>query len=69
MNKEILNALRLHHEAKRAEAAANLNILLNNSVGIGDHPQVEEALKWLEQLDSAESVLETIENYYFEDGL
>jgi len=60
MNTDIIHALRLHHEAKRAEAIANLNILIDHPVGIGDHPQVEEALKWLDQLDDATSQVQTV---------
>ena len=61
---DVLNAMRLHHEAKKAEAVANLNILLNQPVGIGDHPIVEDAIKWLSQLDSANSNLQTITDEY-----
>ena len=61
---DILNALRLHHKAKKAEAIANLNILLNNPVGVGEHPQVKEALNWLEKLEGADGSLQTLTRYY-----
>jgi len=59
---DVLNAMRLHHEAKKAEAVANLNVLLHHSVGIGDHPIVEDSIKWLSQLDNANSNLQTLED-------
>ena len=63
MKNDIFKAIKLHHEAKRAEATANLNVLLNNPVGVGDHPVVEEAIKWLDQLDNADSHLQTLDAY------
>ena len=39
MRRAILNALRARYEAEIAEADATANIYLNNSVGIGEHPQ------------------------------
>ena len=39
MRKAILEALEKKYEAEIAEADATINIYLNNSVGIGEHPQ------------------------------
>ena len=39
MRRAILNALRARYEAEIAEADATVNIYLENSVGIGEHPQ------------------------------
>jgi hypothetical protein len=48
------NALLKEAESKKAEALAVLHTYMNNSVGIGEHPQmVEEATKYLDQLASA----------------
>ena len=44
MKRAILDALRAKYEAEIAEADAIANIYLENSVGIGEHPQhLEEA--------------------------
>ena len=46
MRRAILEALRTKYEAEIAEADATANIYLDNSVGIGEHPQhIEEVVK------------------------
>ena len=51
----ILNALRAKYEAEIAEADATANIYLDNSVGIGEHPQhIEEVDKLIEKIDVLE---------------
>lgn len=35
-----LKAVRLHYEAKAAEAEETIKVYLTNAVGIGEHPQV-----------------------------
>jgi hypothetical protein len=46
MRRAILDALRARYEADIAEADATANIFLDNSVGIGEHPQhIEEVNK------------------------
>jgi len=58
---KLLKATRKHYEAQIAEAEANLEIILHNNAGIGDHTDFQaEVRKWLEQLDHAESVLGTL---------
>ena len=39
MKRVLLEALRARYEAEIAEADATITIYLNNSVGIGEHPQ------------------------------
>ena len=49
MKRAILDALRAKYEAEIAEADAIANIYLENSVGIGEHPQhLEEVNKQIE---------------------
>ena len=51
MRRAILNALRAKYEAEIAEADATANIYLENSVGIGEHPQhIEEVDKLIEKI-------------------
>lgn len=40
-----LKAVRLHYEAKAAEAEETIKVYLTNAVGIGEHPQVMEELR------------------------
>ena len=44
MKASILKALRLKYEGQIAEAKANIDIYLSNPVGIGEHPEVLEAI-------------------------
>ena len=51
MRRAILEALRARYEAEIAEADATANIYLENSVGIGEHPQhIEEVNKQIEKI-------------------
>ena len=54
MRRAILEALRAKYEAEIAEADAIANIYLENSVGIGEHPQhLEEVNKQIEKIANA----------------
>jgi hypothetical protein len=54
LRQAILDALEARYEAQIAEADATVKIYLENSVGIGEHPQhideVDKQLKKLQQL-------------------
>ncbi len=58
----ILNALEAKYEAQIAQADATINIYLNNSVGIGEHPQhIEEVDKQLQKISDAQEKLDALE--------
>ena len=64
MRRAILKALRARYEAEIAEADATINIYLNNSVGIGEHPQhIEEVDKQLQKISDAQEKLDTLEMF------
>ena len=64
MKTAILNALEAKYEAQIAEAAATINIYLNNSVGIGEHPQhIEEVDKQLQKISDAQEKLDALEMF------
>ena len=44
MKKQIVNALVKKYEGEIAEAKANIEIYMNNPVGIGEHPDVIDAI-------------------------
>lgn len=44
MDKELLNALYAFYEGNIAKAQANLMVYLDNPAGIGEHPDVIEAM-------------------------
>ena len=64
MKKAILEALKARYEAEIAEADATANIYLENSVGIGEHPQhIDEVNKQLEKIAAAREKLEVLEQF------
>ena len=64
MRRAILNALRAKYEAEIAEADATANIYLENSVGIGEHPQhIDEVNKQIEKIAAAREKLEVLEQF------
>ena len=64
MKRAILNALEAKYEAQVAEAHATIKIYLENSVGIGEHPQhIEEIDKQLQKIADAEEKLSALEDF------
>ena len=58
---KLLEAAIAKYKAQRSEAIAHLDILLNSSVGIGEHTDIlTEVDKWIDSLAQAEEKLETI---------
>ena len=56
-----LDAAKKHYEAIAAEAEVTIDLYLNNSVGIGEHPGVmEELRKQIEKLGEARDGIDTI---------
>jgi len=64
MRRAILEALKARYEAEIAEADATVNIYLNNSVGIGEHPQhIDEVNKQIEKIANAKEKLDVLEEF------
>ena len=64
MRRAILNALRAKYEAEIAEADATANIYLENSVGIGEHPQhIEEVNKQVNIIANAKEKLDVLDEF------
>ena len=64
MRTAILDALEARYEAQIAEAHATIKIYLENSVGIGEHPQhIEEIDKHLQKIADAQEKLKVIEDF------
>ena len=69
MRRAILDALRARYEADIAEADATANIYLENSVGIGEHPQhIEEVNKLIDKIAQAKEKLEVLDEFEPEKG-
>ena len=64
MRRAILDALRAKYEAEIAEADATANIYLENSVGIGEHPQhIDEINKQIEKIANAKEKLDVLDEF------
>ena len=64
MRRAILNALRAKYEAEIAEADATANIYLDNSVGIGEHPQhIDEVNKLIDKIAQAKEKLDVLDEF------
>ena len=64
MRRAILEALRARYEAEIAEADATANIYLENSVGIGEHPQhIEEVDKIINKIANAREKMEVLDEF------
>ena len=62
--KGMITALRARYEADIAEADVTINIYLNSSVGIGEHPQhLLEVDKLLAKIADAKDKLEVLEDF------
>ena len=60
----IVEALEKRYEAQIAEADATLKIYLENSVGIGEHPQhLDELDKLVGKIAEAKDKLEVLEEF------
>ena len=69
MRRAILEALRARYDAEIAEADATANIYLDNSVGIGEHPQhIEEVNKQIEKIANAKEKLAVLDEFEPERG-
>ena len=64
MKNAILDALEARYEAQIAEADATIKIYLENSVGIGEHPQhIQECDKLVNQIAEAKDKLEILKEF------
>ena len=60
----ILDALEARYEAQISEADATIKIYLENSVGIGEHPQhIDEIDKQFQKIADAQEKLQAIKDY------
>ena len=64
IKKVILDALEKKYEADVSTAEATVKIYLENSVGIGEHPQhVEEVDKLIDKIAQAEEKLKILKSF------
>ena len=64
MKTAILDALEARYDAQIAEADATIKIYLENSVGIGEHPQhLDEIDKQFQKIADAQEKLQAIKDF------
>ena len=64
MNKLLMAAID-SYQAQKTEALAHLDILFNDSVGIGEHTDLlSEVKKWTESLSQAEENITSLKNHF-----
>ena len=64
MKKAILEALEARYNAQISEADATIKIYLENSVGIGEHPQhIDEIDKLVDKIAQAEEKLKILQEF------
>ena len=64
LKRAILDALEARYEAQISEADATVKIYLENSVGIGEHPQhIDEVDKLIEKIASAEENVKVLQQF------
>jgi hypothetical protein len=65
MREMFIEALTAKYEADIKVAKATINVYMDKSVGIGEHPQfIHEIDKQLELISTAEEKLETLKKHY-----
>ena len=65
MNKLLMAAID-SYQAQKTEALAQLDILINDSVGIGEHTDLlAEVKKWTESLANAEDCLKVLDTHFY----
>ena len=70
MRANLLNAVKKHAEGHIAKHIANIEVYLNNSVGIGEHNQIIEAIEeQLNEIAKYNDQIEVVDNYFLEDTL
>ena len=65
MREILLNALRSHAQGHVDKHKANVEVYLNNTTGIGEHPDIIEAMEGeLMEIAKYDDVLEMLNKYF-----
>ena len=67
MKEKLIRAARLHAQGELARAEANISVYLNQSVGIGEHSDIVEAIQAeLDTMAAASDRIEMLDKYFNE---
>lgn len=65
MKEVLLDALRAHAQGHVAKHKANVEVYLNSTTGIGEHPDIVEAMESeLMEIAKYDDVLEMLDKYF-----
>lgn len=65
LSAQLIKAARMHAEAEIQLHKTNISVYLNNSVGIGEHSDIVEAIQGeLDKMASANDRLEMLDKYF-----
>ena len=65
MKEQILKALRMKYQGAIEEAKANIEIYLSNSAGIGEHPEIIQAIdSQMELIAEAEDKIVVLDSHF-----
>tara|TARA_B100001939_G_scaffold347571_1_gene369615 strand:- start:1465 stop:1737 length:273 start_codon:yes stop_codon:yes gene_type:complete len=69
MRQQLLKAAKLHAQSHVEKHRANVEVYLTNPVGVGEHPDIMEAIeKELEEMAKYDDHLEVLNKYFPEAG-
>ena len=69
MKKQLIKACRMHAEGELERAKTNVMVYMNQSVGIGEHSDIVEAIqKELDTMAMAEDRIEMITKHFSSDN-
>ena len=65
MKNQLIKAVRMHAEGELERAKTNIMVYMNNSVGIGEHSDIVEAVQEeLDKMAQADDRLQMIQAYF-----
>ncbi len=65
MKKQLIKAARMHAEGELERAKTNVMVYMNNSTGIGEHPDIVEAIQGeLDKMAAANDRIEMLEKFF-----
>ena len=65
MRQKLLNAVKSHAQGHIDKHLANIEVYLNNPVGVGEHPDIIEAIeKELEEIGIYQNQLDILDAYF-----
>lgn len=67
MSKQLVKAARMHAEGELERAKTNIMVYMDQSVGIGEHSDIVEAIQEeLDKMSAAEDRIEMLEKHFSE---